>query len=81
MPANPLESLAKSLFNSLPDSFQHIEEDIEQRFKDVLQAAFAKMELVTRDEFDVQVKVLARTRQKLDALEQQIEQMNKEKKS
>jgi BMFP domain-containing protein YqiC len=69
------DELAKKLFSTLPSSLQSIEKDIEQKFKEVLQAAFTRMDLVTREEFDVQCKVLARTREKLDNLQNQIDEL------
>ncbi|CEK11422.1 ubiquinone biosynthesis accessory factor UbiK [Legionella hackeliae] len=68
-----LDDLSKKLFATLPTSLQNFEKDIQQKFKDVLQATFARLDLVTREEFDIQTKVLARTREKLDDLQQQIE--------
>lgn len=68
-----LDEIAKKLFATLPTSLQNFEKDIQQKFKDVLQATFARLDLVTREEFDVQAKVLARTREKLDNLQVQIE--------
>ena len=44
-------------------------EDLERNFKSLLQTGLEKMDLVTREEFDVQVAVLERTREKLEALE------------
>ena len=67
------EDLAKKLYTALPTSLQNIESEIQQKFKDILQSAFTSMDLVTREEFDVQVKVLARTREKVDALEAQVQ--------
>ncbi|ARG96806.1 ubiquinone biosynthesis accessory factor UbiK [Legionella micdadei] len=67
------DDLAKKLFASLPGSFQNFENEIQQKFKEILQATFARMDLVTREEFDVQMKVLARTREKLDALQKQVD--------
>ena len=67
------EELTKKLFSILPDSLQVIEKDLEQKFKEILYAAFARMDLITREEFDVQTKVLARTREKLEKLEQDIQ--------
>ena len=49
--------------------------DIEKNVRALMNAAFAKMELVTREEFDVQVELLARTRAKLDALERQLAEL------
>ena len=67
-----LEDLAKKLYSSLPSSLQQVEGEIQQSFKDILQMTFARMDLVTREEFDVQKKVLARTREKVDDLEKQV---------
>ena len=49
--------------------------DIEKNLRAVLQSIFAKLDLVTREEFDVQQAVLLRTREKLEALEQQVAQL------
>jgi BMFP domain-containing protein YqiC len=67
------EELAKKLYTALPSSLQNFENEIQQKFKDILQSAFTHMDLVTREEFDVQIKVLARTREKVDALQTQIQ--------
>lgn len=67
------EELAKKLFAALPSSLQNLEKDIEQKFKEILQSAFSRMDLITREEFDVQTKVLARTREKLDNLQAQVD--------
>ncbi|USQ14191.1 accessory factor UbiK family protein [Legionella lytica] len=69
------DDLAKKLFAALPPSLQNIEKDIQQKFKEVLHAAFTHMDLVTREEFDVQTKVLARTREKLDHLQEQVNEL------
>ena len=73
------DELANKLFATLPSSFQAIEKELHQKFKDILQAAFSRMELVTREEFDVQCKVLARTREKLEQLEAQIQYLAEKK--
>lgn len=74
-----LEDLAKKLYASLPSNVHILEEDIKQQFKEILQTAFTHLDLVTREEFDVQVKVLARSREKIDALEKIVDQMLQEK--
>lgn len=74
-----LEEIAKKLYSSLPKSVQVLEEDIKQQFKEILQSAFSQLDLVTREEFDVQVKVLARSREKIDALEKAVNQLLQEK--
>lgn len=70
-----LDEVAQKLSSVLPGSLQSVQQDIEQNFKTVLQNAFAKMELVTREEFDVQTSVLSRTRSKVDALEKQLSEL------
>ena len=64
-----LEDLVKKLYACLPKTPQFCEQEIKNQFNILLQAAFAQMNLVTREEFDVQVKVLARTREKIEILE------------
>ncbi|PJD92797.1 MAG: hypothetical protein CK424_04250 [Legionella sp.] len=74
-----LEDLAKKLYAALPKNVQLLEEDIQQQFKDLIQSAFTHLDLVTREEFDVQVKVLARSREKIDALEKEVNKLLQEK--
>ena len=69
------DKLAKNLFQALPDTLQSLEQTCSQQFKDILQSAFQSLNLVTREEFDVQIKVLARTREKLDKLETLVKSM------
>jgi BMFP domain-containing protein YqiC len=49
--------------------------DLEKNFRGVLSAAFARMDLVTREEYDVQVQVLARAREKLAELERRLAEL------
>jgi len=67
-----IEKLAKSLTNQLPEGLGSIKEDAEKNFKAILQQQFAKLDLVTREEFDTQNAVLRRTREKLETLEKNI---------
>lgn len=64
-----LDELARTLANSVPDGVKVLGEDVQQNFHAVLQSAFSRFELVTREEFEAQAAVLARTRQKVEALE------------
>ena len=64
-----LDELARKLADSVPGNIKSMGEDMERNFKSMLQSALARMDLVTREEFDVQLAVLARTREKLQALE------------
>lgn len=66
---NPLDDLAKKLADFMPSSVQGIQEDIESNIRGGLESGLRKMNLVTREEFDVQNAVLLRTREKLEALE------------
>lgn len=54
-------------------------EDLEQNFRSVLQSSLSRLDLVTREEFDVQQAVLARTREKLEALELRLESLEEKK--
>ena len=69
---NSIESLAKKLADSLPDGVRSMREDLEQNFRSVLRGGLQKLDLVTREEFEVQEAVLARTREKLEALEKKV---------
>lgn len=75
------DELTKKLFQTLPQSLQDFEKETQQKFKEVLQAAFTTMNLITREEFDVQTKVLARTREKLDMLQAKVDSLLMDKKN
>ena len=64
-----LDDLARKLSDLVPPGLKDARADLEQNFKATLQAGLGKLDLVTREEFDVQRAVLLRTREKLDALE------------
>ena len=67
---NAIAAKAGELFNS--DKSQ-TREDIEKNIKALVGSALSKLELVTRDEFDTQVAVLRHTRERLEALEKEME--------
>jgi BMFP domain-containing protein YqiC len=67
-----IDELARRLAGSVPESVVALRRDLEQNFKSVLQAQLARLDLVTREEFDVQSAVLRRTREKLESLEKRI---------
>lgn len=75
MSDDSIESLAKKLVDSLPASLRSVREDIEQNFRGVLQTGLDKLDLVTREEFEVQEAVLQRTREKLEALEAKVSEL------
>ncbi len=59
------------------DGMSLLNEDMQQKLRTAAQAAFEKLDLVSRDEFDAQQAVLARTREKLEAVEKQIDALEK----
>lgn len=69
---NIFEDISKKLFDEIPDSLKTAEKDIQQKFKTIIQSAFDKLDLVTREEFEVQKRVLGKTRQKVEAIEKQL---------
>ena len=64
-----LDDLAQHLSGSLPKGLQALQEDISRNLRASLEGGLARLDLVTREEFDVQAAVLARTREKLQRLE------------
>jgi BMFP domain-containing protein YqiC len=72
-PGRPqLDDLARQLADAVPKNLRAIGEDLEKNFRSLLQAGFERMDLVTREEFDLQAAVLERTRDKLEKLEARI---------
>ncbi len=75
MNSNSLDDLARRLADSVPESLKAFGRDLEGNFKAVLQAQLSKLDLVTRQEFDVQVAILERTRSKLTELESRLKEV------
>lgn len=67
-----IDELAKKLAGFMPSSVQNIQEDIESNIRSGLEGGLRKMNLVGREEFDIQNAVLLRTREKLEALEKTV---------
>jgi BMFP domain-containing protein YqiC len=72
MNSTGLDELARRLAESVPPSMRAFAKDLESNFKAVLQAQLAKLDLVSRNEFDVQAALLARTQAALASLEQRL---------
>lgn len=70
-----LDELARRLSSLVPPGLREGREELQQNFKSVLQTGLGKLDLVTREEFDVQRAVLARTREKLEALERSLAEL------
>ena len=75
MNSNGLDDLAKRLADSVPESLRAFGRDLESNFKAVLQAQLAKLDLVTRQDFDVQAAILERTQGKLVALDARLKDL------
>ncbi|PCJ89252.1 MAG: hypothetical protein COA54_00505 [Thiotrichaceae bacterium] len=70
-----LDQLSKRINSLIPGDIKEVRGDIENNVKGLLQSTLTKMNLVTREEFDVQSAVLQRTREKLEQLEKQIKNL------
>jgi BMFP domain-containing protein YqiC len=70
-----IEEIARGLMDNLPPALRATQRDLESNFRAVLRASLGKLDLVTRDEFDVQSRVLERTRARLEALEARVRAM------
>lgn len=75
MNTNFIDELARRLSATLPPGVNVLREDLQNNMRSVLHSAFSKMDLVTREEFEVQSQVLARTRAKLEELEKKIAEL------
>lgn len=67
-----IDEMTRNVLNRLPPGLQEVQRDVEKSLRAALQAGFAKLDLVTREEFEVQAAVLLRTREKLEALERRV---------
>lgn len=74
---NFLKELTKQLSEALPSHLGTLKKDFEKNCHTILQKTFAKFDLVTREEFDTQTKVLIRTRKKVEDLESQVKALEK----
>jgi len=67
-----IEDLARKLAANVPGSVRALQADLERNFEALLGSTFEKLQLVTREEFDVQRRVLERTREKLSRVEAEL---------
>jgi len=73
-----IDDLAQRLAGLLPPGVQHLKQDIERNMQAVLRTQFEKLDLVTRDEFDAQARVLARTRTMVESLEKKVAELEQQ---
>jgi len=76
-----LDDLIDRVLNALPEGLHDLRQDTEKNLRAALRSTLSKMNLVTREEFDIQRGVLARSRAKLDALEKQVAELEKQGRS
>jgi ubiquinone biosynthesis accessory factor UbiK len=70
-----LDDIARRLSGAMPAAAKAVQNDLDKNLRAATQAVFAKLDLVTREEFDVQRKVLARSREKIEQLEKQVAEL------
>lgn len=73
-----IDRLVATLVEALPAELGSLKTDVEANFRAALAGSLRRMDLVTREEFDVQRAVLERTRQKLDALEARLRELDQD---
>jgi ubiquinone biosynthesis accessory factor UbiK len=76
---NKLNDVVQQVLAAMPAGLKNLPEDLQKNLRAAIQTAFSKMDLVTRDEFDAQMGVLQKTRQKLEALEKEVATLEKQK--
>ncbi|HTX25025.1 MAG TPA: accessory factor UbiK family protein [Steroidobacteraceae bacterium] len=72
-----IDEIARRLLESIPPAARSMQQDLESNFRAVLRATLGKLDLVTREEFDAQTKVLERTRAKAEALESRVAELER----
>lgn len=71
------DDVAKRVAANMPSGLQLLQDDLQKNLRSALEAGLSHLDLVTRDEFEIQRAVLLRTREKLEALEQQVAELEK----
>ena len=71
------DDLSRRMTENLPRGFQTLQDDVQRNLRSALEAALGHLNLVTREEFEIQQAVLQRTREKLHALEQRVTELEK----
>ncbi len=72
MSSQILDNLSKKITNTIPTSIKILQSDLKKNGKSALESSLSRLNLVTREEFDIQQGVLQRSRQKIDQLEKQL---------
>ena len=74
-----IDDLARQISGSIPAGVKGMQEDVQKNIHTLLQGTLSRLDLVTREEFDAQSQVLARTREKLEQLEKTLEELEQKK--
>ena len=72
-----IETAFSDITKILPEDLNMLKEDLEKNLRATLNATFSKMEIVTREEFDIQASLLSRTREKLETLQEKLSDLEK----
>jgi BMFP domain-containing protein YqiC len=72
-----LDEIVKQFQSLLPEDMRQTKNDVEKNIKAMMKASFQKVDLVTREEFDIQTELLSKTRSLLDELEEKVKQLEK----
>ncbi|MBL1321232.1 MAG: accessory factor UbiK family protein [Methylophaga sp.] len=70
-----IEEVIQTISDAMPSGLTGLQADVEKNVRAAMSSTFAKLDLVTREEFDVQTQVLHRTREKLEALEKIVSEL------
>lgn len=70
-----LDDIAERFSSALPSGVKELQEDLDKNVRSAVQTGLSKLDLVTREEFEVQSQVLAKTRAKLEALEKKVAEL------
>ena len=73
-----IETAISDITKILPEDLNILKEDLEKNLRATLNATFSKMEIVTREEFDIQASLLSRTREKLEILQEKLSELEKQ---
>ena len=72
-----IEEISRRIEQAMPENMREGKQEFDKAVRQAVSNGFSRMDLVTREEFDVQTQVLARTRAKLEALEQRVETLER----
>jgi BMFP domain-containing protein YqiC len=75
-----IDEIARQISEGLPAGLAGMQQDVKKNIRTLVESTLSKLDLVTREEFDLQTEVLARTRRKLEALEKRLDEQKADKK-